>query len=120
MDLKEWENRYNTALKEQIDLYLKEKGDELYTPNPLQSKEQQLAAYRNNLMQLIHNPVAEEQFAQALTLIRDQMPQTVSKEIWDSVVNDFSGCEANLINYLESDLNKKEAGEEVEEEFLPI
>lgn len=103
MNLKEWKQKFDQSIEETINSYLKEKGDELVTPNPLKSKEQQLEEHRQNLMLLIHSPAADEQFRQALIIIRDQMPQTISKEEWDVIHNEFINCESHLLQVFEAD-----------------
>lgn len=119
MDLKDWEDRYYAFLEKHIENYIKDMGDDLVVPNPLQSKNQQLLAYRQKLQKLLHSEEVEEQFIQALKLINEKMPYMMPKEVWEQVFHDFSGCEANLLKFLEVERegNSEEKGTG---ELLPL
>ncbi len=109
MKLKEWEKHYDEKIENQIEEYLNEKGDELVVPNPLRTKEQQIATYRHDLKELLNSKSAEELTAKALTTICNLMRQVVSKEVWESLSDQFSHCEENLLRYLQEDEKKDTA-----------
>ncbi|MBA3602400.1 MAG: hypothetical protein H0W50_01870 [Parachlamydiaceae bacterium] len=111
MELKQWEKHYDKVIENQIDLYMKEKGNELVMPDPLRSKEFQLSGYRDQLAQLIHSKTADDVINQALSLICNQMPQAVAKEVWDSVSEEFCHCEENISRYLEADAQKERSNQ---------
>ncbi len=106
MDLKEWEKHYDKVLENQINFYLKDKGNELVMPDPLKSKEFQLSGYKDQLTQLIHSKTADDVINQALSLICNQMPQTVTTEVWGSVKEEFCHCAEKIASYLDADAKK--------------
>ncbi len=119
MKLKEWKEHYDKIMDENIDIYPEEKGSELVVPDPLKSKEYQLALHRKSLSEMIHSKKADEIISEALKLICNQMPQTISKDVWDSVSEEFSHCEYNILQYLEAD-EEDEDSEDQSDTYVPI
>lgn len=101
MELKEWQDKYDNLLNERIEQYTLEHENEIAVPNPLQSKEQQVKAFKLKAQEAFHPKEADEQMRHALELICNQLPQNLPKETWDRINEQFSSSEENLLNYLE-------------------
>lgn len=114
MELKEWQDKYDNLLKNRVDQYTSEHEDEIVKPSPLQSREQQLTAFKLNFQNIIESKEANEQMHHALELISNLMPQSLPKETWDQISEEFSTCEEKLLSYLE------EHKEPSEDKFVQI
>lgn len=114
MELEEWKETYDQSLEDRIEQYTLESEAEIVKPNPLQSREQQLTAFKLNLQNILDSEDAGKEMRHALEILNKQMPQSIPKDTWDLIQKEFSSCEENLLSYLEAHQ------ESHKDEFVPI
>ena len=74
---------------------------------------------------MIHSKTTDDVINQALKLICNRMPQSVSKDLWESVSENFSQCEEKLELFLEADSSQNKTSDletevDLEDVYIPI
>lgn len=116
MDLSQWEEHFGKLLEDEVNDYLDEHAGELFHQDPMRSPEMQKQQTKEELMRFIRLDDAAGLLDRALSLIRDMLPQRISKEEWETCLNEFLNCDESLCEFFERDAN----GEISEEDFIPI
>ncbi|MEC7840374.1 MAG: hypothetical protein VX777_10085 [Chlamydiota bacterium] len=116
MELHEWEEHFDALLDNEVDNYLSENEDDLFIETPMKSKEQQKIQTKDEIMKTFRLEEAGDLIEQALCVIRDLLPQHITKEEWEKVYEEFMNCDEALVKHFEAVEN--EAIDK--DEFTPI
>lgn len=116
MDATEWSDHFSKLLEEEVDSYLKEHADELFTPSPLQPIEVQIQQAKRELIHKLSLGDSHESNERALGLIHDQLPQRISLDEWDACLEDFLKCEDTLFEFFEQNAD----GEVSDDNYIPL
>jgi tetratricopeptide (TPR) repeat protein len=116
MDLSEWEEHFGSLLEDEVDTYLDENADELFQDDPMKPKGVQKKQTKEELMRMFRLEDATESIDRALCIVRDMLPQRVSKDVWESCLNEFLTCDESLCEFFEKDAD----GEISHDDYIPI
>lgn len=116
MSLDDWDKHYQALMDEEIESYLTENADVLFKDDPMKPKELQKQQSREELMRMFRLEDAAESIDRALGLIISTLPQRLTPDDWEEVLNEFLSCDDALCDFFEKDAN----GEISQEDYIPI
>lgn len=103
MQLSDLQNHFYEKIKCSLDDYLENHGYEYVSPNPLEPESVQLQKIRDRVLESL----SYEQFdiRKGTRVVMDFLPQLISGEEWEAMLDELSHIEENVIQYYQENMN---------------
>lgn len=101
MDIQEAKEHFEQLLEEKVDHFIEEHGYEYVKPSPLEPPEIQVKRLRNEMLDKLL--FKKYDTTKGLGLILDYLPQRLSQEEWEKVLDELRHVEEHALEYLNND-----------------